>query len=265
MLGSIITWFIVGLLPILLVVIIQNLIGKLLTPLALRNKASRTVYFATAAIGVPIHELSHAIAAFLFRHRITKIKFFEYTAGHGRLGYVEHQWNMLSPLQNVGLFFIGIAPLIGAGAVIYLATRLMVPGLLDTLAWRTAEIPMVLTGDPANDAFYAVQYGLVGAGIAIQSVSSEPQFWLWLLITSVVAFHSTPSKADMQSAWKGAIAVGALLTGVVYIVGELYPVHDLVLGYWLHGVAIMAATIVFSMPWWGILLILASINRARGR
>lgn len=261
MLLSFLTWFLVGLLPIVLVVIIQNFIGKLLTPLALRNKASRLVYLATAAIGVPIHELSHAIAAFLFRHRITKIKFFEYTAGHGRLGYVEHQWNMLSPLQNVGLFFIGIAPLIGAGAVIYLATKLILPGLLDTLAWRITETPMVLTGDPANDVFYAVQYGLAGAVGAIQSVSSEPQFWIWLLITSVVAFHSTPSKADMQSTWKGAIAVGALLTGVVYIVGELYPVHDVIVGYWLHGVAIMAATIVFSMPWWAILLLLATFTR----
>lgn len=75
MLVSFLTWFLVGLLPIVLVVIIQNLIGKLLTPIALSNKGSRGVYLATAAIGVPIHELSHAIAAFLFRHRITKIKF----------------------------------------------------------------------------------------------------------------------------------------------------------------------------------------------
>ncbi|EHY9845481.1 hypothetical protein [Vibrio splendidus] len=261
MLVSFLTWFLVGLLPIVLVVIIQNLIGKLLTPIALRNKASRSVFLATAAIGVPIHELSHAIAALLFRHRITKIKFFEYTTGHGRLGYVEHQWNVLSPLQNVGLFFIGIAPLIGAGAVIYLTTKLMLPGLLDTLVWRATEMPMILTSDPANDAFYAVQYGLAGAVVAIRSVSSEPQFWIWLFITSVVAFHSTPSKADMQSAWKGAIVVGALLTGVAYIVGELYPVRDLVVGYWLHGVAIMAATIVFSMPWWGVLLILALTSR----
>ncbi|MBB1466604.1 hypothetical protein H5300_25765, partial [Vibrio sp. SG41-7] len=63
------------------------------------------------------------------------------------MGYVEHQWNVLSPLQNVGLFFIGIAPLIGAGAVIYLTTKLMLPGLLDTLAWRIVEIPMGITGD----------------------------------------------------------------------------------------------------------------------
>ncbi|MGD6739938.1 hypothetical protein ACN08N_25970 (plasmid) [Photobacterium leiognathi subsp. mandapamensis] len=261
MLVSFLTWFLVGLLPIVLVVIIQNLIGKLLTPIALRNKASRRVYLATAAIGVPIHELSHAIAAFLFRHRITKIKFFEYTAGHGRLGYVEHQWNVLSPLQNVGLFFIGIAPLIGAGAVIYLTTKLMLPGLLDTLVWRTTEMPMILTGVPVNDAFYAVQYGLAGAVVAIRSVSSEPQFWIWLFITSVVAFHSTPSKADMQSAWKGAIAVGVVLTGIVFIFEAYYPLTEMVVCYWLYSVSIMSATIVFSMPWWVILLFLATITR----
>ncbi|BDR36921.1 hypothetical protein DI392_13455 [Vibrio albus] len=261
MLVSFLTWFLVGLQPIVLVVIIQNLIGKLLTPIALRNKASRGVYLATAAIGVPIHELSHAIAAFLFRHRITKIKFFEYTAGHGRLGYVEHQWNVLSPLQNVGLFFIGIAPLIGAGAVIYLTTKLMLPGLLDTLAWRIVEIPMGITGDPVKDAFYAVQYGISGAGIAILSVSSEPQFWLWMLISSVVAFHSTPSKADMQSAWKGAIAVGVLLTGIVFIFEAYYPLTEMVVGYWLYSVSIMSATIVFSMPWWVILLMIAMVSK----
>ncbi len=220
------------------------------------------MYLATAAIGVPIHELSHAIAAFLFRHRITKIKFL-----NTQLGMVAWDTSSINgtcchrcKMSGFSLLVL-LLLLIGAGAVIYLTTKLMLPGLLDTLAWRIVEIPMGITGDPVKDAFYAVQYGISGAGIAILSVSSEPQFWLWMLISSVVAFHSTPSKADMQSAWKGAIAVGVLLTGIVFIFEAYYPLTEMVVGYWLYSVSIMSATIVFSMPWWVILLMIAMVSK----
>ena len=69
----------------------------------------------TGIIGVPIHEISHAILALIFRHRITKVKLIQKPDPSGLMGYVKHSYNPNSLYQRIGNFFIGIAPLFGGG------------------------------------------------------------------------------------------------------------------------------------------------------
>lgn len=47
----------------------------------------------TAWIGVPIHELGHAIMCLLFRHKIVATQFFPTDTSQGALGYIQHQYN----------------------------------------------------------------------------------------------------------------------------------------------------------------------------
>lgn len=68
----------------------------------------------TGFIGTIVHELSHTIMALIFNHKIVKIELFrprKYKED-GVLGFVRHTYNPSSIYQQVGNFFIGIAPMI---------------------------------------------------------------------------------------------------------------------------------------------------------
>ncbi|OSX96169.1 hypothetical protein S3E15_02648 [Bacillus mycoides] len=72
----------------------------------------RKGFLLTAWIGVPVHELGHAIMCLLFRHKIVATQFFPTDTSQGALGYVQHQYNQKSVYQRIGNFFIGIGPII---------------------------------------------------------------------------------------------------------------------------------------------------------
>jgi len=72
----------------------------------------KAIYF-TGWIGTPIHELSHAIVAKLFGFKVISISLFKPEPGTGVLGYVEYQYNKTSFFDNVGCFWVGVAPLVG--------------------------------------------------------------------------------------------------------------------------------------------------------
>ena len=67
----------------------------------------------TGWLGTPIHELSHAILCKVFRHKILEMELFEPDVRSGRLGFVRHSWNTGNWFEEVGNFFIGLAPLVG--------------------------------------------------------------------------------------------------------------------------------------------------------
>ncbi|MFH1759520.1 MAG: hypothetical protein ABIA63_00330 [bacterium] len=83
---------------------------------------------SVAWIGTPIHELSHLLAAIIFRHRIKEIKLFKPDPKTGGLGYVTHSYDTGSLYQSViGNFVIALAPFIGGIAVLYLLVKLLAP------------------------------------------------------------------------------------------------------------------------------------------
>ena len=54
-------------------------------------------------IGVPIHELGHAIMCVLFRHKIVATQFFPTDTSQGALGYVQHQYNQKVCINGLGI------------------------------------------------------------------------------------------------------------------------------------------------------------------
>lgn len=64
-------------------------------------------------IGTPIHEASHALMCLIFGHKIVDIKFFIPNPNSYVAGYVNHTYNPKSIYQNIGNFFIGLAPIFG--------------------------------------------------------------------------------------------------------------------------------------------------------
>lgn len=68
----------------------------------------------TGFIGTVVHELSHMLMAFIFNHKIVKVELFrpfKYKED-GVLGYVKHTYSSSNLYQQIGNFFIGIAPMI---------------------------------------------------------------------------------------------------------------------------------------------------------
>lgn len=60
-------------------------------------------------IGTIIHEACHLILAVIFRHKVIKVKFFDYSDKYMN-GFVETKYNPKSYYQRTGVFFISIAP-----------------------------------------------------------------------------------------------------------------------------------------------------------
>lgn len=82
------------------------------------------------AIGVPLHEFCHALFANIFFHRIESIKWFDPKGKNGSAGVVVHTYSDKNLYHRVGLFFIGMGPVLLAPFLIYLLYTFLVPGAL---------------------------------------------------------------------------------------------------------------------------------------
>lgn len=80
-----------------------------------------------ASIGTPVHELSHALIALLFGYTITDMRLFIPDPASATLGYVSYSYNQANLFQQIGHFFVGIAPVLLPLLVVYLLYRLLIP------------------------------------------------------------------------------------------------------------------------------------------
>lgn len=156
------------LLPIAGLVLLHNGLGRLFGGSIAQNPLSKGAYMTLGVVGIPLHELSHAIAAVLFRHRIGRIQWVGF-GPHGLSGYVEHSWNSRSIYQRVGLFWIGVAPLLTA---------------------------MVVSVYVVGDTFMSAPIDAL-----------EATEWWKLLGIALVSFYCIPSLADLRSAVLGGVAL----------------------------------------------------------
>ena len=87
------------------IIVIGFLLGYLesLTRMYWSRAFGRKGFLLTAWIGVPIHELGHAIMCVLFRHKIVATQFFPTDTSQGALGYVQHQYNQKVCINGLGI------------------------------------------------------------------------------------------------------------------------------------------------------------------
>lgn len=79
-------------------------------------------------IGVPLHEFCHALFAKIFFHDIQSIKWFDPKGKNGSYGVVVHTYDDKNLYHRMGLFFIGMGPVLLAPFLLYLGYLLLVPG-----------------------------------------------------------------------------------------------------------------------------------------
>lgn len=158
---------------------------------------ARRAYRLTGYIGVPIHELSHAIVCILFRMRIKRISFYQpNSATTGTMGFVDFRYSPLSLRHAIGLAVQGLAPLLAGAALVSMllntSEQASPPGAgyMAVLMW----VPEV-AGGALNSAYQTASSGWWGLGA--------------LLLAMIISMHAIPSVADVLLGIRGLIMLVA--------------------------------------------------------
>lgn len=157
----------------------------------------------TGFIGVPIHELSHAIFALLFRHSITDIKLLQKPDGNGTLGYVKHSYNPKSIYQQIGNFFIGIGPILGGLISLIVLMKVLLPySYAEFIKISNSNLSISNLNIDIIKGILNSYYNLIKT-IFTYSNLRNPSFFLFLFLSICISSHISLSKADINGASKG--------------------------------------------------------------
>ncbi len=168
-----------------------------------------SVVYTTGWIGTTAHELGHAVMCVIFGHRITEISLFRPDLETGVMGYVHHSYNPNNLYHQTGRLFIGIAPLLTGGALLFGLIFVFFPDY------------SVSVLKPGHN--YGVADFLKAIGVPVwetMKVIFEPhglitwKFWVFIYIAICVSSHLAPSSKDMEGFWKGLVILFLLLLPV---------------------------------------------------
>ena len=150
--------------------------------------------FLTGWIGIPTHEMAHAVFCFIFRHKITEAKFFS-PRDDGTMGYIRHEFNPKSSYQKIGNFFIGIAPMLFGAVVIYALLGILLPEYL----------PDELSGSIAKTGWEIFK------NLFSFSNFGNWRFWIFIYLSLGIASHIKLSSQDFKGAASGFLTLLCLI------------------------------------------------------
>ena len=151
------------------------------------------IYFVLILPGVLLHEISHAVAAWLLRVRVRHLSIGIRRKGTGNkvaLGSVD-----IARTDPIRGSLIGMAPLIAGCAAILLISN-----------WGLKLNGLSLGGQAFWDE--------------LRRAYEAPDFWLWVYLVLAIGNAMLPSAADRQS-WSVALLFGAFATVILYFTGLL--------------------------------------------
>lgn len=208
----------------------------------------------TGFIGVPIHELSHAIFALLFAHKITKIKLLQKPDENGVMGYVQHSYNQNSIYQQVGNFFIGIAPILGGVLSIIALMRFIIPQAYNrfiNILIRSLHVT-VLNRSIAKEIMNSY-LGLIKVIFSLKNFEN-PYFYIFLFISICISSHISLSYADIKGASRGLWVIFMILfilntlnLSKYILTVDLIRYNILITGVLIIAVILSSATFLISL------------------
>lgn len=165
------------------------------------RKFGTPVFYATALIGAPIHEASHALFCILFGHRITYFNPFCLTDDPNSMlwAQVHHTYNRNNIYQQIGNFFIGIGPLLVMSTGIFLLTYYLLPDFTNNAISLLTSIE--------SFSFSEIWRVFSSMVVSFFSFANEPIWWLIFAIVLILSLHMTLSNADIKGATSGAITL----------------------------------------------------------
>lgn len=169
----------------------------------------RRAVLTLGIIGVPCHELSHAIMIIIFRYKITTMAMYS-PSDDGSLGFVNFQYRK-SWFSPMALLLIGLAPLIGGWLAFTGLTMILRPDLMSYISNAIGEIH---TATQAWQFIYQFTQIILRTDNYLKTI-------VWMLCGFSLLLFCVPSKADFNGCKKGMLV---LLVGYVVWV-YLYPVQ----------------------------------------
>ncbi|MDP4144967.1 MAG: hypothetical protein Q8936_10880 [Bacillota bacterium] len=201
----------------------------------------------TGFIGVPIHELSHAIFALLFGHKITRIRLLQGPDESGVMGYVQHSYNQRSIYQQVGNFFVGIAPIFGGVFSIIALMRLIIPqsySSLISILRNSLHVTAINKG--TVEGIMNSYAGLIKVIFSLKNFEN-PYFYIFLFAAICISSHISLSRADIKGASMGLVIIFLILLVLNALdLTKYISVIDLV-RYNILIVGILMVAIIFSL------------------
>lgn len=246
------------------------LIGVVGYVISLLNRAfykligdSRTACYATGFLGTPIHELSHAVMCLVFFHRIEEMRLFR-IGDDGVLGYVNHSYNPRNVYQRIGNYFIGVAPILCGGAVLFFVMPYLAPSLYLLFDGYVEDFAYLQLQGFGLSEFLAyalvVMQGMLAALLTFQADGIG--LWIFYILALCIALHMNLSGADIKGALPALVPLVPALFIVNLALGILAPAtYDLfgaivhMLGGYLTGMLLIA--LVFSV----VALLVAALIR----
>ena len=107
--------------PLMFLALIMNIVSRINESLSYKILGRRVYLYFFGWLGTVIHEIGHALFAFIFGHKIYEIKLFT-PASEESLGHVSHGFDTGNPYQRIGNFFIGIGPILLGTGILFLIT-----------------------------------------------------------------------------------------------------------------------------------------------
>lgn len=178
-------------LPVLLFYVLNSKLVRILG----RRKA-----IAIGCVGVPVHEISHAIFCFFLGHKILKVSLFN-PKYDGTLGYVEHSYRK-SWFSNISCLLIGLAPLVGGFAAFLAITYLLRPDVSALFIRQMGAYP----------GFYnalTIYFEIIVKGPLLETL-------IWILLSFSILLFCCPSRADFQACSGGVFMLFVLVLAVAF-------------------------------------------------
>ena len=214
----------------------------------------------TAIIGVPIHEISHAIFCFLFGHKITKVVLIQKRDENGVLGYVKHAYNPNSVYQQIGNFFIGTAPIFGGISSIIALMYTIIPKTYNEF------ITISINNLHITKINYAALNGILNSYIDLIKIIfsiknfTNPYFILFLFLAICISSHISLSSADIKGASKGLFIIFLIILGLNALGISRFVMAEDILKYNIVLIGFLIVSLIFSSITYLISLLLSLIK-----
>ena len=210
---------------------IFNVIENKNNQLIQRSLGEKFIIF-TGFIGTVVHEVSHLIMALIFNHKIVKVELFrprKYKED-GILGFVKSTYNPNSIYQQVGNFFIGIAPMIFGTLTIWLLFIIFSNNIY-TMFLNYMNIGLYTNYLQSSN--YSGFFNLLvhDVFLLLKTIFSFDYIFnvnhlIMLFLIYSISTHMTLSLADLKGSFKGLL-VCFIVVFVITFLGKILGVSNI--------------------------------------
>ncbi|HEU5103585.1 MAG TPA: hypothetical protein VFU22_31430 [Roseiflexaceae bacterium] len=194
--------------PALLLIYVLSLLSAYVERFARTALGSTLYQLLFGWVGTAVHETGHLLAALLFLQPVKAFRPFTFNSKARIQGIVVTQPNYGNLYQYIGMFFIGIAPVLFGALVIFLASYVLFHDQINEI-WRGI--------DRSRELDRPVISSIVSSGLSFLAIIFNPRNWLnwrlylFLYIAFAVGSSIHLSGVDIANAKRGCLPMIVIL------------------------------------------------------